>query len=337
MNQGDQIRTSLADREAAVFELAVAGGKERALAELLALVVEAARTKDFPTAERLRERFYEIDPMALTEIILAGEIIEEEKTASIDQDQFKTWSELLAVLTREEFNTVFHEMERRNYAPEEEVASRGAITDELYFINQGSLKVSYLKEQKEIFITDLNQGEIAGESFFTPSVWTLNLTALTPTNISVLPRKKLDCWQGQHPGLETKLRDYYYKFNNINQLLQKKGLERREGHRYPLSRKALVQMVDRAGKAAGQGVRADVSDISLGGLAFVIRIAQREKVRMLLGRSLRLTIPSGGNAGRCFEGMVLAVQPLQFMDNEFVIHLKFNDHLDQETLQAILG
>ena len=70
----------IAVREEQIFQLAAGGDTEAAKNQLFDLIVASARKKDFFNAERLRERIYEIDPMALMEIIQANDIIEEEKS-----------------------------------------------------------------------------------------------------------------------------------------------------------------------------------------------------------------------------------------------------------------
>lgn len=66
-------------------------------------------------------------------------------------------------------------MERRVYCSEQTIVSQGTANSELYFINQGRIKVSHLKEQRGIFIKSLSCGQGAGNFFFTPSFWTVSL------------------------------------------------------------------------------------------------------------------------------------------------------------------
>jgi CRP-like cAMP-binding protein len=335
MNDASQNGACLADREAASLRLAAVGRKEEALQALFDLIVERAEAKDFANAERLRKLLYDIDPLALTEIVHSGEIIEQEKTAGIERGQLQAWTNLLEFLTQEEFNTIYHGMEKRDYGAEQTIVSQGAANSELYFINQGRIKVSYLKEQREIYIKSLSRGQVAGENFFTPSFWTVSLTALTPVNIAVLPKQKLAGWEERHPGLEAKIRDYCQRFNDIDEVIRKKGLERRGSRRFPLTRKVMVQISDQAGKVAGRGFQVELVDISREGLALVVHISKRENARLLLGRNLQVTFPAGGRQPRCFDGIVLAVQPLQLLENIFSVHLKLSNRLDQETIQAL--
>ncbi|MBU0908254.1 MAG: cyclic nucleotide-binding domain-containing protein [Proteobacteria bacterium] len=132
---------------------------------------------------------YEIDPMALMEIIQSGDIIEQEKKGAISKGHVEIWTNLFQALSSEEFNSLYHEMEERTYKPEEIIVAQGEKNDGLFFINHGSVRVTYSGGEKELFFKNMGKGEIVGENFFNPSVWTVSLTARQQTSISVL---KLD-------------------------------------------------------------------------------------------------------------------------------------------------
>jgi hypothetical protein len=60
--------------------------KALAVKLLFELIVKHARANHFSKADALREKLFEVDPMALPEIVKSGEIIENAKAAAIDQD-----------------------------------------------------------------------------------------------------------------------------------------------------------------------------------------------------------------------------------------------------------
>jgi len=328
----------LAQKEAEIFRKAAQGEKERAKKELYELVVQCAQAKDFANAERLRERIYEIDPMALTEIIRSGEIIEKEKTGAIGRDKLETWSELLELLTPVEFSAIYHEMEQRRYAPEEIIVRQGDRSDELLFVDQGSVKVTYLQGDREIFVSTLNSGQIYGENFFSPSLWTVTLTALTAARISALKRKSFQRWHEEYPGLENKLLTFHDRCNTIGRDLQKKGLERRRFERYEVARKIQVQMLDQNRRPVGRAFRGEMVDISQGGLAFLVRISKRENARLLLGRIMRITVPvAGDDEHQIMEGMAISVHPFHLLESDFAVHIRFLKVIGQHLLQQVLG
>ncbi len=328
----------LAEKEAAILRKAAKGYKEEAKQELYDLVISCAKNKDFSNAERLRERIYEIDPMALTEIIRSGEFIEKEKTGAISPNQLETWAELLEKLDPSEFSAIYHELEERNFNSEEIIVRQGDQNDELFFINQGNIKVSYTKDGRDIFVSTLLRGQIVGENFFDASFWTVTLTALTPVNVSVLKSESFHRWQEAYPGLENKLWSFYTKCNTTCALLKKKRLDRRQYERTHLSRTIQVQLVDTNGKPIGRGFRGELADISLGGLSYLIRISKKENTRLLLGRTMRITIPIADDPGHLLlEGLAIGVQPFQLLESDFSVHLRFAKVIGNDILRKILG
>jgi CRP-like cAMP-binding protein/HEAT repeat protein len=328
----------VAAREAAIFRIALTGDRERALHMLLELISDCAVNKDFSNAERLRERFYEIDPTALSEIIQADEIIVREKSGIISRSYLDVWAPLLDELTSEEFSSIYHELDNHILKPEEVLVGRGDKNDRLYFINHGTLKVVFENDGREIFIKNLNSGEIAGENFFDASLWTVTIGALTPCRVSSLKRSSFIRWQEEFPGLETKLKNFYARSNNIHTLLNKKGLNRRSFERYRIARRVQIQMTNATGKPIGRGFPGDLYNISQGGLALKIRIAKKENGRLLLGRKMRITIPVAEDPPQLHvHGRTLSIHPEQENTDKFLVHLIFAEPLERSTLQTILG
>jgi CRP-like cAMP-binding protein len=329
---------TIAEREATIFQLVAEGDRELAKQQLVDLVAATAESGDFKTAERLRERIYEIDSMALGEIIRSGELIEQAKMGTIKEEDIEIWAGLTDRLTAQEFQTIYHEFNEQKYKPEETIVSQGDKNDALFFISQGSVKVSHRTGSRELFITTLNRGQIAGENFFAPSLWTVTLTSLTPSRVHILPQTALAAWQEQFPGLRAKLRDYYLACNTIRSTLEKKGLDRRKDNRYTLARKIQVQPINNLDNPIGRGFRAETADISLGGLAFLIRISRQENARLLLGRRMQIVLPVGGKTQFMYlKGLVIGIQPFQVLENDFSVHFRFDQPLEQQAMQSILG
>jgi CRP-like cAMP-binding protein len=326
-------------REEQIFTLAESGNRDEAKRQLFDLVVSCARHKDFGNAERLRERIYEIDPMALMEIIQSGEIIEQEKTGSIDSDHLEVWANLLKELTSEEFNALYHEMEQRSYSQEETLASQGTKNDELFFINHGSVRISYFQTgmggKKELFLKNLTSGEIVGENFFNVSVWSVSLTAAQQTQIFVLKRENLARLEERISGIESKLRDYYARSIDIASLLKKKGMDRRMHERYRLERKIHLQITGERGKILSS-FKGEMADISQGGLSFVVRITKKENSRLLLGRNIKATIPLSIGREQHLHGTVSGVQSYDLVHSDYSVHVKFNTPLERQDLQILL-
>lgn len=322
-------------REEQIFQLAAKGNTEVAKKQLFDLVVTCARKKDFANAERLRERIYEIDPMALMEIIQSGDIIEEEKSEAISKDHLDIWAKLLTAISTEEFNSLYHEMEERTYKPEEVIVSQGAKNDELFFINHGSVRVSYMGGEKELFFKNLGSGEIAGENFFNASIWTVSLTAQQQTSISVLKRDSLSRLEKKIPGIESKLIDYYNRYSDIYAAMKKKGMDRRVHERYKMEKKIQLQIVDAKDRILSS-FRGVSTDISQGGLSFYVRITNKDNSRLLLGRNIKVLIPVSGTQDRILRGTVIGVQIFDLMLSDYSVHVKFGQELERSQLKAVI-
>lgn len=322
-------------RETQIFQLAAAGNTEVAKKQLYDLVVSCARKKDFANAERLRERIYEIDPMALMEIIQSGEVIDQEKSEAIDEDDLEIWSKLLASLTTDEFNALYYSMEERTYKPEETIVSQGTNNDELFFINMGSVRVSYMGGEKEMFLKNLNSGEIAGENFFNASVWTVSLTASQLTKILILKREKLAELERKNPGLESKLRDFFGRTSDINKMLAAKGMDRRVHDRHKLERRIQLQVVDNKDRVLSS-FKGEMTDISQGGFSFIVRITKKENSRLLLGRNIKAAVPVSGMPDKVFRGTIIGVQAFDLIVSDYSVHVKLSKELDHHSLQVIV-
>lgn len=325
----------LSIREEQIFQLAAAGNTEVAKKQLFDLVLSCARKKDFANAERLRERIYEIDPMALMEIIQSGEIIEQEKSESISENDLEIWTNLRRALAGDEFNSLYYSMEEKTYKPEETIVSQGTKNDELFFINMGGVRVSYMGGEKELFLKNLHAGQMAGENFFNASVWTVSLTAMQLTKILVLKRDKLNELEKKNPGIESKLRDYYNRTADIHKMLQAKGMDRRVHDRHKLERRIQLQVVDDKDRILSS-FRGEMTDISQGGLSFIVRITKKENSRLLLGRNIKIGIPVAGRSDKVLRGTIIGVQSFDLIMSDYSVHVKFASELELVSLQMIL-
>lgn len=315
--------TNIAQREEQIFQLVKDGNKDQAKQELADLVIELAKKHNFSEADRLRDRIYEIDAMALSEIIRTGEVIDEEKAKAINGGHKAVWENLLSKITEEEFTTLYHATIRKTFTAGKVIVTDGSANDALLFVNRGSVEVSHVVDGEKTVITELHPGDMIGENFFEASLWTLTLTALGEVEIGMLPRKDLDKWSETFPGLESKLKDFYNQGPELQKILNQKDINRRRAPRYELSRKIFFQFLDKEGKAGEKSFRADLIDISLEGLSFAIRISKKENCRMLLARTVRLTVPlKSGKKQVHLDGRILSVQPYNMLESDYGVHVR---------------
>jgi CRP-like cAMP-binding protein len=311
--------------------------KDSCVRLLFDLAVNFAKEKQFQLAEEAREKIYEIDPMALTEIIQSGEIIEEEKSKSIDNDHHTVWDRLYSSLSKEEANTLYYAMQEKTYGPDERIYEQGELNKNLFFIDKGELKQVFAQQGREFLVNPLRACQIAGaESFFDSSVSTTSLVTLTHVKLHLLNKQTLAKWEKESPGLITKLREFCSKYESVHDALEKKHLDRRVHKRVNVSGKALIQLQSVSGTPLGKALKVKLIDVSAGGVSFSIWISKKETARMLLGRKLlaKFLLPASGSSEQIITlGTVVAVNLLPL--EGYTVHVRFDKPLDSELFENI--
>lgn len=316
----------------------IAKGDTNAAVKLLfKMIVQTAREKNFTKAENLRERMLEVDPMALDEIISSAEIIEEEKSQALDPIHMQIWAKLYDVLDTEEKNELYYSLKDSVLGINKTVFSQGQLNPNLYFINQGQLKMIYQDKAGDVLLYTLGPGQLAGqENFFSNTVCTTSLVSLSNVNLKYLEKDALLKWKKEFPALEQKLFDFCSVFPNATALLQSKKMDRRALKRVKISGKGLFKLLNRAGEPIGKTFKGALSDISVGGLSFEIRISKEESARLLLGRRLSIALNftrTAPNIKIDQSGIIVGIYPFPFED--YSIHVKFDKRLDKSVIDAI--
>ena len=321
-----------------VNEFLLQGKNELAKEALVKVIGRMARERKFETAEKLREWLIEIDPMALSEIIRAAEIIEEEKVSSIDQSDAEAWSELYDLLSTEEFATLYHAMKRKSYAYDEYIVRQGSQESNLYFVTSGKIKLFYQDERGEILVKTARRGDVFGaETVFDSTVWTVNAVCLTKAEVLILGIDQVLSWRTELPSLESKLTDFCLKLKDEQAFSAQGSRDRRKSERYKVSGRVSSELLDDKGSVTGIASKGELVDISVGGVSLLFRVSQKKNARFLLGRAIRLQIPSELAARGQLEidGDIIAVCGPQSLENEFSIHVNFRENLPEETLESI--
>jgi CRP-like cAMP-binding protein len=280
----------LSQQEKLIDQYLSEGNQDAAVKALFDLIVAYAKKKDFSKAEALRDRLFEVAPMALNEITKCGDIIDEEKSSSIDEDHRETWSELYDTLKSEEANELYFAMKENTYDKDQAVFSVGDRNNNLYFIDNGEFKMAYTKEDEEILIKNPGPGDLAGEDTFfsTTAFRTVSLIADSQAKLHYIEKGILEKWQEKFPGIEPKLYEYCRKSGLVPDLLEKKGLDRRIQKRLELSGRVTIQLLNASGGPTGKPFIGGLSDISVDGLSFSVKISKKETARKLLGLKLNM-------------------------------------------------
>ena len=313
------------------------GDTNAAVKLLFKMIVQSAKEKNFSKAELLRERMLEVDPMALDEIISSAEIIEEGKSQSLDPIHMQIWSKLYDMLDTEEKNEFFYSMQDSILEVNKTVFSQGKLNTNLYLINQGQLKMIYQEKAGDVLLYTLGPGQLAGqENFFSNTVCTTSLISLSNVNLKYITKESLLKWKKEIPTLEQKLLDFCAGFPSATALLKSKKMDRRALKRVKLSGKGQIQLLNSSGEPIGKSFKGQLSDISVGGLSFEIRISKEETARLLLGRRVSIAFnTSKSMPGQMIDqsGIIVGVYPFPFED--YSIHVKFDKMLGQSVINAI--
>ena len=307
--------------------------RQSAVELLFDLIAKNATAKNFSKAEQLREKLFEVDPMALDRIVQSAEIIETAKIAAIDPVHRDIWSHLYERLTKEEKIALYYGMQKANYEAEQIIFRQGEMNSNLYFINAGRLKMFYHKDQHGILLKTIGPGDIAGEdTFFSNSTCTFSMMADSAVKLNFLEKAVLQKWHNETPTLENKLQAYCAEQESIHDLLQKKELERRAHRRYVVPGNPTIQIT---AKPDNQAFKGDLSDISASGVSFTMSTSS-EAAESLLGRHLNLKLAFGQTFPELRidqNGSIVGIHHQLF--NDYLINVKWEEPLDNDTLERI--
>lgn len=296
---------------------------------LVELIIERAGEHDFAQAEKLRDKLIEVDPMAVNEIVKTGEAIEAQKAAAIDKGHLAIWADFYGNLTAEETNVLFYGLAPAEHPAGHMIYQQGDKRSRLYFVDEGRLKMFYRQADKSILLKMLEPGDIFGEDtfFFSEAFCTTSVITDSPVKLYVLSKNDLEKLSLKAAALESKLNDYCSSRESVADLLIAKDLERRAAPRIALPGKLLVQLLDDSSQPTADPFNAQLLDISVIGLAFLMKTTEKISAR-LLGRNLKMKLTfeeldSDMEINRL--GTVVAVNSEPF--HEYVVHAEFGQYL----------
>jgi len=325
---------SIFEQEELIRKFLDENNKEAAVKLIFELVTASAKEKNFRAAESLRRRIFEIDPMALSEIIRSGEIIEQEKNEAIDKSHRETWSDLYDKLSIEETNGFYFALRTRTYEAFEKVFEQGEHKPRLYFINSGALKVLYMQNGREVLLKMLGKGDIAGEeTFFQSTMCTTTMMSVTRAELSYLDADILRHWKTEYPVLESKLCEFSSKYRKIKDLILARDLDRRGHKRVAVSGKGEAFLLSAAGSPVGKPFKVDLTDISKGGFGFLVRILKKETASLLLGQRVNINYlhPQASESKRIRQnGLIVGVRfhPLE----DCSVSVKFDNLINEKLI-----
>jgi CRP-like cAMP-binding protein len=324
--------------ELEIYELLSHNRLTAAKSLLLALISTMSYLQKFDQAEALCRRLVEIDALALDDIVHATEIVQEQKTLSVEQEQGMRWTDVYDFLTTEEFNCLYSVMEHVTYSPDENIEVHGDHQQLLFFINKGRAKLFYQDRRgNEILLKTVGTGEILGaDSFFKASAWTVNAASIGTVDAFVLRRECLTRCKNSCPELEAKLEAFCQQLGE-HESTKVMAINRRAQSRYPLSSPLLMAMLDDDGRVTGTALKGQTVDISVGGLSFMIRI---KNIRHLLGRRVHISLPDGLPAWSLtggVDGTVMAIYMQGTLKEGAAVHIQFDKPVPEAELAGMVS
>ena len=318
--------TDRSKQEAMVDQYVAKNDTESAIKLLYELIAEYAKEKNFTRAEALHNKMYEVDPMALTEIVRSGELIESEKSETLDPEHLELWSDLYSNLNTAESNALYYSMKSAVFESGETIMEQGQLSDRLYFILTGAVNASYRSNDTEVLFKTIGSGDIIGQSpFFSATICTETMSASSRVKTTYLESSVLKQWKTDVPALEAKLFDYCMKKDRVKQELENKKMERRSDERIQLPGRLSFELLDKTENPIGKAFKGEISDVSVGGLSFVVKSSKGETLRLLLGRRIQvgfeIPLKTGDYRPVNEKVTVIAIKTLVFDD--YSIHVKF--------------
>ncbi len=332
-------KSDISDQEKLIDQYVEQGDQENAAKLLLETITKFAKEKNFTKAEELRDKLYEVAPMALNEIVRSGEIIEEEKSRVLDKDYLETWARLFDTLATDESNALYFAMKTKAFKAGQPVFEQGQLDSRMYFIKKGRFQMVYYDRfgLQEAVLKELKPGDIANDdAFFSFTVCTTSLVAVTDAEVFFLEKDILTEWEKKHPGIENKLRTFSRLFEKVGDLIQKSGLQLRGHKRVKISRDATVQPLDNSGKPLRNPYKVSLFDISAGGISYGFKLNKKEDAGQLLDSWINIQTVYQNQKGKqkinC-NGKIVAVHLQPF--DESSVHVQFEELLAEQVIVDI--
>lgn len=329
---------NLKDRENRIEGFIREGNTGAAVKGLYELIIAYAEIRKFSKAEALRDRLYEIDPMAIKEIAQSGDIIEQKKSQAIDSEHMQLWASLYNELSLEETNALYYSLTLNHFEPDTPLFREGDTDRYLYLLDKGLLKLSFPKGNRELYMGTVGPGDPVGAETFFARTWerTFTATPLTQITVNTLHPSEMKTWQQEASNLPSSLYDFCFNNNPIPNLLKKHRTDRRKGNRVGLQGTLAARVLDGSGNPVSRPFKGELQDISSRGVSFNNSFNKNSTAQALLGR--RIAVMSRFRAKGSREeirkmGRVVAVQSHPF--SEYTFHVRFDRPISRNLMNNI--
>jgi predicted Zn finger-like uncharacterized protein len=328
----------LQDLEVKLQACLQAGDEAAAAGVLLDMVDRCAKNRDFQQAEACRDRMYDVTPMALNEVLKAGEMIEEEKSQAMDTDHTNRWSQLYESLSSEEASTLFFSMTDRPMAKGESFYEQGHVSGAMCFVEEGQLEIiCALPNDEPAAVKTIGPGEAVGtDLFFSFTVSTYSVVAREDSRVKVLDKASLARWRETQPGIESKLQSFCDRLEAVSDAVVRQDIERRASERKSSRLRAAMQLLDMGGNPSGPSTAVGFSDVSQQGACLEVKLNRREEGRNMLGSLVKISFAvdvSGEEKPVALAARICAVHFHAFGD--CTVHIRFRKSMNEKLVDLI--
>jgi CRP-like cAMP-binding protein len=335
---GGKLHQSSTSPERKIEDLLEAGKTENAVELLFDLAISCANNKDFINAEAYRDWLYEVDSMALSKIVKVNEVIEKTKSNAFTPEFRQLWSPFFEGLSDQEAGVFFFTLQQQILESDKVILTQGEPNERLYLVRSGRLKVVYSDREKELLIHTMGRGDYFGhDTFFSPNVCTASVKTLTETSLGFIERETLNNMPGGRTTLLTNLKKVCDSGMSTFDRIKQKGMDRRSFKRIKFNTKVSFRLLpsERA-NTMQRSVKAELWDISKGGLSFYFRSKSSESVKRLIGRKIEVRIKlNDEDRPRVIvaPGTVHGIgsHPM----DEFSVHVKFERKFSDAAIKTI--
>ncbi len=314
------------------------GKKILSVDSLTSEIVGFAKAGEFNRAEKLRAHLLKHHPMALSEIIVTGETIEQQKSLRIDHEHLAIWELLYTTLTQEEKIGLFYATKKATVSTGKLLIRQGKPVDRLLFIDSGRVTLFHAKGDERILVGQVSRGDILGdETFFHLSNPTFSAGAQTDLSLRYLDKTQTVSWEDEYPGLYQKVADFCSKNSRSNLLIKQKNIEKRQFQRIKTDKKVTAYILGEEGARSGESYRGSLMDFSQNGGCFGIHCSRLETAQGLLGKRLELEFEvaeGGGGAMPKLQAMIVKLGILLY--NDYSVHVRMDRELSPEDLKRYL-
>ncbi|MBU1567117.1 MAG: cyclic nucleotide-binding domain-containing protein [Proteobacteria bacterium] len=312
--------------------------KSQLVQQLVAEIEVAAKAGNFKLADQLHEKLIATDSMAISEIIKSSGIIEDEKTAGIDRDHLAMWGKFYDSLSDEERNCLYYSMKRYVLRPKTKILTYGTMNNRLFLIEKGHVTIFFPKDGKNVILAKLGPGDILGEyTFSTISLCSASAITHTEVQLMCLESSAADGWEDKYPGLYEKLVDFCLKGGSVDEILRNKKMEKRRYERQAASGAVKATLLTNEGGKTENVYSGGLSDISLSGCCFSMRLSQKATARALLAKYLLLFITAAQEEDPASMSVVARVVRVSFhLYGDFSVHVQFSKLLSEDTMRKFV-